>query len=160
MRTTAKAFLSVLFGAAGMSCGSDGLTFPELPSALLAEFCVRGTASAGQTVSGSVTDSDCDSADVDPNNEGYYELWRVRVGSSGSVTFDADSPFDNYLTVLRLDSYTQTTADLTIVGENDDRASGNLNALVTVTLQPDTDYFVAIAGYDYSETGSYTVDIR
>lgn len=35
-----------------------------------------------------------------------------------------------------------------------------LNALVTVTLQPNTDYFVSISGYDYHETGPYSLDIR
>jgi hypothetical protein len=161
MRRATK-IISVLFGLAGVAaCGDDGITFPELPAALLNEFCNRGTATVGETVSGTVADSDCDAADVNPADEGYYEIWRIRVAETTSVTFDANSAFDNYLTVLRLDSFTSTSAELTPVGQNDDRDfPDDLNALVTVTLQPDTDYFLAVAGYDYTEVGSYTVEIR
>ncbi|HET7040186.1 MAG TPA: hypothetical protein VFH97_09875 [Gemmatimonadales bacterium] len=161
MRRATK-LLSVAFGLVGLAaCGDDGITFPELPSTLLTEFCVRGTASLEETVSGSVAATDCDAADVDPTDEGYYEVWRIRVETATAVTFDAQSEFDNYLTVLRLDSFTSTTAELTLIGQNDDRDfPADLNALVTVTLQPDTDYFVAIAGYDYTEVGPYTIEIR
>jgi hypothetical protein len=161
MRRATK-LITVLFGLAGVAaCGDDGLTFPELPSTLLAEFCNRGTATVGDDVSGSIADTDCDAADVDPTDEGYFEIWRIRVSETTAVTFDAQSAFDNYLTVLRLDSYTATTADLTVVGQNDDRDfPDDLNALVTVTLQPDTDYFLAVAGFDYTEVGSYSIQIR
>lgn len=148
----------------GMGCkdstGPRGVTFPALPAALLASFCSRGEAVVGQTKTGSVTSEDCDSAELFPSHSSYYEIWRVRVAATTAVTFDANSTFDNYLTVLRLDSYTQTSATLTVMGSNDDRAQGNLNALVTVTLQPNTDYFVSVAGYDYSATGPYTLQIR
>jgi hypothetical protein len=155
----ARMLLTVLGGLAGAACG-DSLTFPELPAALLAEFCNQGTATVGQTVQGTLAAADCDAADVDPSDAGYYELWRIRVSEAVEVTFDANSAFDNLLTVLRLDSYTETTADLTIVGFNDDRTTGDLNALLSVTLQPDTDYFLAVGGFDYGQTGSYTVEIR
>ena len=143
----------------GVACSKDGtgpggVTFPPLPSDLLAGFCSRGEAVAGQTKSGSVTASDCDAGDS------YYEVWRVRVASPASVTFDATSGLDNYLTIARLESYTSTSETVTIVGENDDRSTSDLNALVTVTLQPNTDYFVSVSGYDYSQTGSYTLRIR
>ena len=151
--------MAVAVGLAGAACG-DSLTFPELPSQLLADFCVQGTATVGETVQGTVSASDCDAADARPGGVGYYDVWRVRVSEAQSVTFDADSPFDNYLTLLRLDSFTQTSADLTVVDENDDRAQGNLNALLSFTLQPDTDYFIAISGFDYDETGSYSLVIR
>jgi hypothetical protein len=159
MRRATK-LLSVAFGLAGLvACGDDGITFPELPSALLTEYCVRGTTSVGETISGTVADTDCDAADVNPADEGYYEVWRLRVSEATSVTFEADSDFDNYLVVLRLDSFTSTTADLRLVGEDDD-SGVDLNALLTVTLQPDTDYFVSVSGYDYTETGPYSLEIR
>lgn len=154
-RTT---LLAVLVG--GLACKGDssgpggGVTFPSLPSGLLAAFCHRGDRTVGQTPSGSVSSGDCDAGDS------YYEIWRVRVASTQSVTFDANSAFDNFLEVVRLDSYTADTVYVTQVGENDDRSGTNLNALVTVTLQPNTDYFVSISGYDYTETGSYTLQIR
>jgi hypothetical protein len=159
MRAMTNGVLAVLLGVGVTACG-DGLTFPELPSALLTEFCVRGVVEVGQTVQGSVSDSDCDAADARPGGVGYYEVWRVRVSSAREVTFDANSAFDNYLTLLLLESYTETTADLTIEDENDDRGGGDLNALVTSTLQPDTDYFIAVSGFDYAETGAYTLEVR
>lgn len=59
-----------------------------------------------------------------------------------------------------LSSYTSSSANFTMLGENDDRATGNYNALLTVTLEPGIDYFVVVSGYDYSETGSYSLRIR
>ncbi|MGH7607489.1 MAG: hypothetical protein ACREME_09130 [Gemmatimonadales bacterium] len=156
----AVALLAIGVGCKDSSGPGDGL-FPALPSDLLAAFCARGEAVVGQTKSGTITDDDCDAADIDPADSSFYEIWRVRVTESRSVTFDANSPFDNYLTVVRLDSYTQSSANLTLIGENDDRTPGSdLNALVTVTLNPDTDYFVSVSGYDYDETGPYTLQIR
>jgi len=161
----ARALLAsvVAFGVACSkdSSGPDGVNFPALPSTLLTAFCNRGNALVGQTKSGMLSSGDCDAAAIDPGDNSYYEIWRVRVASPITVTFDANSGFDNYLTVLRLDSYTDYSANLTIVGENDDRVPGsNFNALVSVTLQPNIDYFVSVSGYDYSETGPYTLQIR
>lgn len=151
--------LVVLLGA-GLACkdSSDpggGVTFPPLPGQVLAAVCHRGDRVVGQDANGTVSSSDCDSGDS------YFEIWRVRVAGTRSVTFDANSSFDNYLTVVRLDSYTQTGASVTTIGEDDDRVPGsNTNALVTVTLQPNIDYFVAVSGYDYFEQGSYSLQIR
>lgn len=165
-RTMLGSFVALLAIGATAGCGKDstgprGVDFPSLPDQMLTAFCVRGEALVGQTKSGSVTSGDCDAADIEASDSSFYEVWRVRVSSPRSVTFDASSSFDNYLVVLRLDSYTATTASLTTIGENDDRVPGtDLNALVTVTLQPDTDYFVSISGYDYDETGPYSLAIR
>lgn len=166
-RTVKRTFLMPLGIGLAVGCGGsdsngpDGVGFPSLPSDLLNAYCVRGEALVGQTKTGSVTFDDCDAADIEPSDSSYYEVWRVRVASQTAVTFDANSSFDNYLVVLRLDSHTATSAILTQMAENDDRVPGtNLNALVTVTLQPNTDYFVSISGYDYDETGPYSLDIR
>lgn len=143
------------------SGGPGGVSFPDLPSGLLTTFCHRGNAVVGESKSGMLSPSDCDASDIDPGDDSYYEIWRIRVSSTTSVTFDASSSFDNYLAVLRLDSYTSSSASLTVIGENDDRVPGsNFNALITVTLQPNTDYFISVSGYDYSETGPYTLQIR
>ena len=145
-----------LFVLAGCSKDSTGpnIEFPPLPSDLLTGFCVQGQAVVGQTKGGTITDNDCDAGDA------FFELWRVRVAATTTVTFDVNSGFDNYLTVVRLNSYTSSSANFTVLGENDDRSTGNLNALVSVTLQPGIDYFVSVSGYDYSETGSYSLQIR
>lgn len=155
MRSTRLAAVLGLFALAGCSKDSTGpsVSFPALPQPLLDNYCVRGQAVVGQTVSGFISSGDCDDG-------AYYEIWRVRTGTAGTYTFDANSAFDNYLIVLRLESYTTTSATLTILGENDDRSPGNLNALVAVSMQPGIDYFVAISGFDYTETGSYTLQIR
>lgn len=151
--------LVVVLALVVAACSKDSSGPSGLPPNLLAAYCVRGDAALGQTKSGSVTDNDCDSADIDASDSSFYEVWHIRVNSTTSVTFDANSAFDNYLVVLRLDSYTTTTASLTVIGENDDREPENLNALVTVTLQAGVDYFVSVSGYDYDQTGSYTLQI-
>ena len=140
--------------------GPGSVTFPDWPAAVVAGFCVRGTAVIGDTKSGIIADTDCDVADVNPADEGYYEIWRVRVATARDVTFDANSTFDNFLAVIRVNSVTASDLDVTVVGENDDRSPTNLNALVTVRLQPNVDYAVVISGFDYGETGSYTLAIR
>jgi hypothetical protein len=154
--------------AVGLACGDDddptgpgSVTFPDWPATVVTAFCVRGNAVVGETKSGTISDTDCDVADVDPSDEGYFEVWRVRVASARDVTFDANSTFDNFLAVVRVNSVTTTSLDVEVVGENDDRAPlTNTNALVTVRLEPNVDYAVAISGFDYTETGPYTLAIR
>ncbi len=153
--------------AAVIACSGDdatspngGVVFDPLPQAMLDAYCVRGTAVIGDTKSGNVNDDDCDAADNDPNDEGFYEIWRVRVADPRVVTFDLSSPFDNYLEVYAMTSHTQTSATVVLMAQNDDRSSGNLNALVSTQLNPGIDYFVVVSGYDYFETGSYSLSIR
>lgn len=76
------------------------------------------------------------------------------------MTFDASSTFDNVLVVLRVNAVTATSLDADVVDGNDDRSITDTNALVTVRLEPNVDYAVAIAGFDYTETGPYTLTIR
>jgi len=166
------AFTLVLAFAATMvgGCGGDGSgiqgvvgdLFPELPAELLAQVCWRGDVTKGDAVSGDVTDDDCDAQDVDPEGVGYYEVYRVRVETRESVTFDVNSDFDNWLTLLRLVSYDPDTQEVVVqfLVENDDRDASDLNALITYTLSSGVDYFIAISGYDYSEQGPYTLQIR
>ena len=93
---------------------------------------------------------------------GYYEIYRVRGESRESVTFEADSEFDNWLTLLRLVSYDPDTQEVVVqyLAENDDRTDEDLNALITYTLLSGVDYFISISGYDYLEKGPYTLQIR
>lgn len=142
------------------STGPDGLLFDELPPDLLAAYCVRGTATVGDTRSGTIAFSDCDAAEIDPDDDSYFEIWRVRVAQSRTVTFDLSSAFDNYLEVFRLLSHTETSASVALLDDNDDRSPDDLNALLSVELDPGVDYFVVVSGYDYGETGPYTLVIR
>lgn len=151
---------------AGVGCGkdstapNDGIVFDTWDAAVNSTFCVQGTSLVGTSKSGSITANDCDSADIDPTDEGYFEVWRIRVARSQVVTFDASSGFDNYLSVWRVNSVSATSVNVSLMAENDDRSASNVNALVSVQLEPSVEYVVAVAGYDYSQTGAYTLQIR
>ena len=159
-------FALVVTVAAGLACGDDdptgpgSVTFPDWPSTIVTGFCVRGNAVVGETKSATLADTDCDVADIDPMEVGYFEVWRVRVASSRDVTFDASSTFDNVLAIFRVNSVSATSVDFDVIASNDDRAQGNSNALVTVRLEPNVDYAVAVGGFDYTDTGAYTLAIR
>jgi hypothetical protein len=150
----------------GVACGDDDptgpgeITFPDWPAPALSALCVRGTALVGDTKSGSISASDCDGADVNPDVTGYFETWRVRVASAGDVTFDLSSSFDNFLTVLRVNSVSASGGSVTIIADNDDRSPTDANALVRVRLEPNVDYVVGISGFDETATGAYTLAIQ
>ena len=158
-----------LVTVAGLACSKDSpspgdpgsrVTFASWPSSLNSTFCIQGTSLVGDNKSGSITDNDCDSADIDPSDEGYFEIWRIKVASSQVVTFDARSGFDNYLSVWRVNSVSSSSVSASLLAENDDRSTSDLNALVSVQLEPNVEYVVVVAGYDYSERGLYTLQIR
>jgi hypothetical protein len=165
---TLRTFPLVATIAVGLACGDDddptgpgSVTFPDWPSTVVTGFCVRGTSVVGDTKSGTISDTDCDLADVDPTAIGsYYEVWRVRVASARDVTFDANSEFDNYLAVVRVNSVSATAVDFVVVDDNDDRSDTDRNALVTVQLEPNVDYALVVSGFQYTDTGPYTVAIR
>ena len=140
------------------ACGGDdsptapSITFPTLPAALLANFCVRGDRAPNQGISGAVETTDC------PLGDGsYYEAWRVRVATNGAYRFAASSTFDNVLALLRLDSYTDQSATLTVIASDDDSGTGSNALIASVTLTAGQDYFLLVNGYDGSDTGPYTV---
>lgn len=169
MKLTRRAGIS-LFAATTMltaGCGDDeptatGLQFPAFPQTLIQALCFRGNGTVGETKTGTLDTADCDAAEViDATLTTYFETWRVRVATAGDVTFDASSGFDNVLVVARVNQITQTSIDADVIGQNDDRAPGtDTNALVTVRLEPNTDYLVGILGTDYSQVGSYTLRIQ
>ena len=142
------------------SCGDDGngpgnVSFPNIDATLLAAVCWQGNLTAPQNGSGTISASDCDAADIDPADEGYFETFRVRVPAARSVTITTNATFDAYLTVVRVNSITGSSANVTVIGEDDDSGPG-LNAMVTVSLQPGVDYFISVGGFDYAETGTYS----
>jgi hypothetical protein len=140
--------------------GIDDLDFPELSSQLISLYCIRDNVTVGSTENGSLQSSDCDIADVSPDDEGYFEVFMVKVRSTQSVTFTVSSGFDSYLSLLRLVSYTSSDADLELLDEDDDGVEENGDARLTFTLDPDETYFIALSGFDYLETGNYTLTIR
>jgi len=145
--------------AVQLGCSKDSptaatptVTFPTLPAALLTAYCVQGQKQPNQPISGTLAATDC------PLGDGsFYEMWHVRVTTSGNYAFAASSTFDNLLYLLHLDSYTNTTASLTQIAADDD-GGGGTNALITgVALTSGTDYFLVVNGYDSTDVGPYTV---
>lgn len=148
-------------------CSSDSPTepaFPVLPAAVVTAYCVRGDRAAGESISGTVATTDCLLG-----NGQYYESYRVRVSTTGSYQFSANSVFDNVLAVMRLESTTVPggpqdllsfldSAAVTLITFNDDRSGSDLNALIpAVDLTAGTDYFIVVNGFDAAEVGPYTV---
>ena len=150
----------------GYGCGEDDptgpgpVTFPDWPVPATTAICVRGTALVGDTRSGTISETDCDAAEINPTDPGYFETWRVRVATAGDVTFDVSSTFDNFLTVLRVTSITSTGGNVIVIADNDDRSASDPNALVTVRLEPNVDYVVAVSSLEYLDFGLYTLTIR
>ncbi|HEV8509649.1 MAG TPA: hypothetical protein VGQ48_04260 [Gemmatimonadales bacterium] len=150
----------MLFLIATFACGGDkstgpgGVSFPSIPQATLNQYCIRGQAVPPQTKSGSIATSDCHDAAGSP----YYEIYRVRVGSSDTVTFRVSSSFDSYLYLIRIDNLSDIEGSAVLLASDDDSA-GNLDAMLSYTLQPNTEYFILISGLDDTETGSYSLAI-
>jgi hypothetical protein len=141
--------------------GIEDLDFPALSSQLIGLYCVRDNVTVGSTPSGTLLSTDCDIDDVSPGDEGYFEVFLVKVRSTRSVTFTVNSEFDSYLSLLELVAFTSNDADLELLAEDDDSATQNgVDARLTFTLQPDRDYVIALSGFDYAETGNYSLSIR
>ena len=156
----AKIAFTAILALASWSCSDDddpfnpsNLNFPALSALVQANFCVRDNATTGQTKTGSISTTDCD------YNPGYYEAYVVKVPTTGPVTFTVDSNFDSYLTLMRIDSYTATTANVTVI-ETDDDDAGDLDARLTDLLDAGTNYVILVSGLDYQETGSYSLTIQ
>lgn len=147
--------LILLFAAAGCgdSSGPD-VTFPALPPELLDAFCVRGDRAPGDAISGTISTGDCELGDGS-----YYEVWRVRVGETGTYRIAGESEFDNFVVLLRLESYSGESATLTTIAVDDDSGPG-LNGLIAgASLQVNLDYFVVMNGFGSNDTGPYTMEI-
>ena len=159
-RNLARAVAGVALTWAALGCGGgdnstgpEELEFPEISSEVRTIYCVRGNVTVGDSESSTITDDDCDADDS------YFETYIVKVASTTSVTFEVESGFDSYLFLGRLESISGLDVDVTELAEDDDSGDGT-DARLTFTLQPDTDYVIAVSGYDYFEVGPYTLSIR
>lgn len=148
-----------------LSCGGDivtdpdrtgSVTFPTMDPAVLAAVCIMGQAVPPQTVSGTVTDDDCHTGIA---NDGYFEGWRVRVAAQASVTFAVTSSFDSWLELYEIRNLSDPANSAVLLNEDDD-SNGNLDARITWTLQPNTEYVIFISGYDDAARGSYSLSIN
>lgn len=149
------AFAGVLCGCGDDRTGPGALEFPALPDSLLADICSEGNVTVGASVSGIVSDSDCDS------NLGYVERWRVRVASQAEVTLSVlEAEFGGYLSIMQLQSV-EPAILRPILFQYWTHPSGPAPLLTsTLTMLPDEDYFLGIGGTTYTDTGSYTVEIE
>lgn len=147
---------AVLFLLATVACsdssGPGGPTFPTIPAAIVTQFCIRAQVVPPQTRSGSLATTDCQDGAGSP----YYEIYRVRVASSTAVTFTMTSDFDSYLALVRIDDVNDPQGSDVLLAEDDDSA-GNLDARLSFTLEPDTEYFIFVTSIDVSEVGNYSL---
>jgi len=145
--------LAVACGGGDGGTGPNSVTFPPLDASAIAENCIRGNTTVGDDKTGSVTATDCDQA-----VGAYWETWRFRVATARTVTFRVDGPqFDPVLLIAEI---TISNGDIAgaVVLDGDDDTNGD-DPELTIDLVPDTDYMIVILGYDYTETGSYTLHI-
>ncbi len=157
-------FLAGAAITAAFACGSDSngpsVTYPNLPAALQTTLCMRGNMTAGQSVNGSIADTDCDLGDS------YFETYLVKVAASRNVTITMESTqFDTYLWLLKLNSYNAAgdTADIVVIATDDDSGGGpnGTNSKITnAALDAAGDYIVVANGFDYSDVGPYTLRIQ
>jgi hypothetical protein len=163
-----RRLLPLLAAAAVLAASSKdddggGITEPPPPPTEIEQLydviCLRGTVAVGRSVDGTLNGSDCDSADFIEDDEGYFEAWRVRVSSRTLVTFDAQSGFDNVLTIFSVRD-TVGEPEIELVTWNDDRPSGGTNAFTSAELRPGLDYIVIVGGYDNVDHVSYRLNVR
>jgi hypothetical protein len=158
--------LLVFGGLLLAACGDDPTApevlapnFPALDAAFATEFCIRGTLAPNNSVSGEISDTDCETvAPVGSGPGSFYEGWRVRVAQAGSVTIQTASGFDTFVDLFRIDDLSAPTLDDLIIFDDDSGAGEN--GRVTVTLQPGTEYWVMVSGFDADEAGPYTLEAR
>ena len=152
-----RLFVVLVLGAVVIGCGdSTGpeVTFPTLPAELLDAFCVRGDRTPGDAISGTISTGDCELGDGS-----FYEIWRLRVATTGTYRIALTSEFDNFVVLLRLESYSGSSATLTTLASNDDSGPG-LNGLIAgVALQENLDYFLVVNGFSGDDTGPYTAEV-
>jgi hypothetical protein len=156
-RVAALVLPVLLIGCGSDSTGPEGLQFPPISATEMAQYCVRGNAAAPGSLNGSITTSDCN----DGGDDGYWESWHIRTGSSGVMTFAVTSDFDSWLELLRLDNLDDITNSAVFLTLDDDGGLGSnpYDARLTYALQPNTSYAIIVSGFDDAEQGTYTLDM-
>lgn len=153
--TLFAALLAPLAACGGDSTGPDSVSFPTISQSTLDANCIRGTAAPPASVSGSISNADCPvSGTLVGAVDGFWEGWRVRVNSATTVTFAVTSSFDSFLDLFVINVSSPALNNLRIF---DDDSGAGLDALFTFTLQPDTEYWIMVSGFDATDTGSFTL---
>lgn len=151
-------------GDSGTGPGGD-VQFPSLSADVISTFCVRGSLVAPDVASSVISNGDC-RTDVtlgvfdEPAGAqagAFFETWRVRVASRRTLTFEVSSGFDSFLDLYRLSTATDPSSAVLLAFDDD--GGQNLNARLQFTLEPSTEYWVIVSGFDETETGSYTLSV-
>jgi hypothetical protein len=136
----------------GAACGSDS-SGPGSSTG----FCVRSDITLGGTVNGTLASTDCDLANLDPNNAGYFESYSLTVTADTIVGIDLTSgEFDTFLVLLRIVS----PDSFVVVAVNDDDDGATTNSRIdAVQVRAGEDYLVLANGFDYADVGAYTLTV-
>lgn len=155
-----------LTGCGGSSTGpAEDPDFATLDPQVGAEWCVRGTITLGAKVTEVLTENDCRTADTSvfeqragvPNNNAYFETWRLKVTGQRGVRIKVAGDFDSYLDIYRITDLSDPSGS-SLVGFDDDSGSGR-NARLIVSLAPSYEYWVLVSGYDELELGDYSLSV-
>ena len=92
-------------------------------------------------------------------DDSFFEGWRVRVDADAQITFAVDSGFDSVLDLFVIDVANPVLAIGNLVAFDDD-GSGALDALLTVDLDANTEYWIVVSGFDAVDVGNYTLNIN
>lgn len=164
MRIRLAAVALVFMG--GAACGDSGTgvpadNFPAIDPAFLQTYCVRGTAPPPAIRAGSLGTLDCSTTGtaVGFNADSYYETWRVRVTEAREVTFSLDSDFDTVLDLFQV-SVSNPALSFNEFLAVDDDSGVNLNAELVFNLVPDTEYWIAVSGFEATDVGNYTLSVN
>ena len=136
---------------------SDTLSFPPLTSQLVSSWCVRGDRTVGQSETGTLTSADCDGDVAWPfSGENYwFEMWRVRVVSSRTVTVTLNAVPDCHIILFQVVNLSDVRPHE--LGDEADTATGQTQVSFQFAAQPGVDYLIHVSGPHGHQSVSYTV---
>lgn len=156
---TALLLLVLACGDSGTGPGSGGPEFPSIDAGTLSSNCIRGTAVPPAIRAGNLSQTDCPTLNTIVGvTDGFWEGWRVRVSEAGPVTFSVRSDLDTTLDLFEIDPANPALTLANLLGFDDDSGE-NFNAELTFTLEPETEYWILVAGFEAADVGSFTLDI-
>jgi hypothetical protein len=125
---------------------------------LLSANCLSTTSiGANQTINASLDGSEClVSSLVGGDDHTYYDLYRLSLRSSATLTITLKSnAFDTYLVLLKDEFLSNPTDPSAIIAENDDDASASTtNSRISMSLAAGN-YIIAANSYSDYATGPY-----
>jgi len=152
----AVAGVGMLAACSKDSTGPGSLQYPALSATVQALFCVRGNLTAGDSINGTLSTSDC----LFPDNS-HYETFLLKVPQNRSVDILLSSAtFDTYLALLRINAVYADSLDLALITADDDGGTGTNSLIGATALSAASDYLVIVNGYDSTDVGPYNLVVR